>query len=402
MTWALKINGVSKRYPVRREQAYRTLRETLTDLARGRWSKAETDTFWALRDIELEFASDDVVGLLGHNGAGKSTLLKVLARITEPSDGSFRVRGRIGSLLEVGTGFHPELTGRENIYLNGVILGMRKAEIDRCLDEIVAFSEIGQFLDTPVKHYSSGMYTRLAFSVAAHLRTEVLLVDEVLAVGDAQFQRKCFDKMRLLASEGRCIVFVSHNMSALRQICRTGVWIDHGQVAAVGPINQVVDGYMARLLATDHRERIAESPSFELLAIDVSGPEGVVKTFDPVHIRCTFRAKRAVRDPGLYVGVQTLDGERMLGLDFKDFRNAEPIGAGETRVLGFDIESWPLMPGRYSVEVHLKDMADLCIELMPGSVSFETIETPVYGGRKLDHWFGRVGVKATATEDMRR
>lgn len=204
-----------------------------------------SDTTWALRDVSFDILPGEVVGIIGRNGAGKSTLLKILSRITEPTSGEVRLHGRVASLLEVGTGFHPELTGRENIFLNGTILGMRKAEIDSKFDEIVAFSEIEKFLDTPVKRYSSGMYVRLAFAVAAHLEPEILLVDEVLAVGDAEFQKKCLGKMGDVAKEGRTVLFVSHNLSAIKRLCRTGIYLDSGRIELQGPVENVLAAYQS-------------------------------------------------------------------------------------------------------------------------------------------------------------
>ncbi|MBC7243045.1 MAG: ABC transporter ATP-binding protein, partial [Anaerolineae bacterium] len=204
----------------------------------------QSDYIWALKDVSFEVKRGEVVGIIGRNGAGKSTLLKILSRITEPTEGRAYVYGRVGSLLEVGTGFHPELTGRENIYLNGAILGMRKVEIDRKFDEIVTFAEIEKFIDTPVKFYSSGMYVRLAFAVAAHLDPEILLVDEVLAVGDAAFQKKCLGKMGEVAGEGRTVLFVSHNMAAVESLCRRAFLLSQGQVANVGEVHSVVAEYL--------------------------------------------------------------------------------------------------------------------------------------------------------------
>ena len=234
--------------------ANHTLRDSVSSAVRSgmqmlkgpkRAKQREDHTFWALKDICFEVGRGEVIGVVGSNGAGKSTLLKILSRVVEPTEGIARLRGRVASLLEVGTGFHPELSGRENIYLNGAILGMKKAEIDRRFDEIVAFSEIEKFLDTPTKRYSSGMYVRLAFAVAAHLEPEILIVDEVLAVGDVAFQKKCLGKMHdVAASAGRTILFVSHNMSALSQLCERGILLEKGSVTMIGPIKEAVQRYL--------------------------------------------------------------------------------------------------------------------------------------------------------------
>jgi lipopolysaccharide transport system ATP-binding protein len=245
----IKVLGLGKRYRLGRVQGYRTLRESLTGWLsrplRRRATGPAPEEFWALRDVSFEVQPGEVLGIIGRNGAGKSTLLKVLSRITSPTEGFAELSGRVASLLEVGTGFHPELTGRENIFLNGAILGMSSAEIRRKFDEIVAFSEVEKFLDTPVKHYSSGMYTRLAFAVAAHLEPEILIVDEVLAVGDAQFQKKCMGKMGDVAREGRTVLFVSHNMPALANLCSRAILLTRGRVAADGPAQQIVNQYIS-------------------------------------------------------------------------------------------------------------------------------------------------------------
>ena len=252
---ALRTADLGKMYHIGGErQAYRTLRDTIAQTARRpieriRHPGAAThtsDEFWALKNIDLEVLRGEALGVIGRNGAGKSTLLKVLSRITEPTEGRVEVRGRVASLLEVGTGFHPELTGRENIQLNGAILGMKRAEIKSKFDEIVEFSEIGRFLETPVKRYSSGMYVRLAFAVAAHLEPEVLIVDEVLAVGDAGFQKKCLGKMEDVAGKGRTVLFVSHNMMAIRSLCTRAVELDAGRVVNSGESGKVVVDYLAR------------------------------------------------------------------------------------------------------------------------------------------------------------
>lgn len=251
MARVIEVDRVSKRYRLG-GVSYRTLRETLTSKPRWYGSKEEV---WALRDVSLAVEEGEVLGIIGRNAAGKTTLLRVVARITEPTSGVARTRGRIGTLFEVGTGFHPELTGRENIYLNGAILGMRRREIERKLDSIVAFAEIEPFLDTPVKRYSSGMQMRLAFAVAAHLQPEIMLVDEVLAVGDTAFQKKCLGKLGEVAGEGRTVLFVSHNLAAVESLCWRAIWLDGGGVVADGAARQVVSDYL-RSLETSRRERL--------------------------------------------------------------------------------------------------------------------------------------------------
>ena len=251
----VRVEGLSKSYRIGESRKKRTLREAIMATPAAPWRRVrklwtptpEVETFWALRDVSFEVRRGDVVGIIGRNGAGKSTLLKVLSRITEPTSGQAVIYGRVGSLLEVGTGFHSELTGRENIFLNGAILGMRRAEIQSKFDEIVAFAEIERFIDTPVKHYSSGMYLRLAFAVAAHLEPEILLVDEVLAVGDIMFQKKCLGKMEDVARTGRTVLFVSHNMGAMRSLCRTGLLLDGGRVVHAGEIGRCIEGYFTQI-----------------------------------------------------------------------------------------------------------------------------------------------------------
>lgn len=253
----IRVKDISKRYRIGvRPQSYHTLREALAGAISSplkrlrRNNAAEAEEMWALKDISFEVGAGEVVGIIGRNGAGKSTLLKILSRITEPTTGRVELYGRVGSLLEVGTGFHPELTGRENIYLNGSILGMRRQEIERKFDEIVAFAEIEKFLDTPVKRYSSGMYVRLAFAVAAHLEPEILIVDEVLAVGDASFQRKCLNKMQDVGQEGRTVLFVSHNMPAVTRLCQRVILLDEGKVLRDGLPHQIVSAYLNAGLGT--------------------------------------------------------------------------------------------------------------------------------------------------------
>lgn len=406
--------GLSKQYRIGQPDRYRTLRDVISESAAApfRWTfrgsvnsnrnraigdrqSAIGNAIWALDDVSFEIRRGDVVGIIGRNGAGKSTLLKILSRITKPTRGYADINGRIGSLLEVGTGFHPELTGRENIYLNGAILGMRKNEIDRKFDEIVAFAEVEQFIDTPVKRYSSGMYVRLAFAVAAHMDTEILLVDEVLAVGDAQFQKKCFSKITEIRHEGRTIVIVSHNLAAVRNICTHGLKIEKGRATHQGDINAVVDSYLSEGAEND-QDTSVETNSFVLEHLGVvSTTSPVIKTFEPCEIRVRFRSKVDIADPGLYVGLLTNELHRLSGLDYKDFASLPRLRAGESLEIGFRIESLPLLAGVYQVEIHLKDMAAHLIEFVPRHYSFEVVETPVYGSRRLDRWFGNTALTAT-------
>ena len=287
------MTGLGKKYQIgAKRERYQTLRSSISDAfiaplrrmrntLRGDASGASelNETIWALKDVSFDVQHGDVVGIIGRNGAGKSTLLKILSRITEPTAGCVDIYGRVGSLLEVGTGFHPELTGRENIYLNGAILGMTRAEIDRKFDEIVAFAEIEKFIDTPVKHYSSGMYLRLGFAVAAHLEPEILIVDEVLAVGDAAFQRKCMGKMSDVAGQGRTVLFVSHNMSAINNLCEKCVWLNQGEVMMQGPTKTVVASYLGQDVERqqhkvwEHDDAPGDA-SLRLYEISVSGETG--------------------------------------------------------------------------------------------------------------------------------
>jgi lipopolysaccharide transport system ATP-binding protein len=248
MATAITVDGLSKRYRIGQfRSAYGTLRDSLAGTARRlarRGGRGELRDIWALKDVSFEVEEGEVLGIVGRNGAGKSTLLKILTRITTPTEGTATIVGRVGSLLEVGTGFHPELTGRENVYVNGAVLGMKQREITRKFDEIVEFSGVEKFLDTPVKRYSSGMSVRLAFAVAAHLEPEILLVDEVLSVGDAEFQRRCLGRMEDLSESGRTVLFVSHNMQAVTQLCDRAIWLDNGRTVADGPSGEVVASYL--------------------------------------------------------------------------------------------------------------------------------------------------------------
>jgi lipopolysaccharide transport system ATP-binding protein len=313
-SFAIRTENLGKRYARgRRRDLSMSLRECLSSLPRQLISRIRTHavptvadvddgTFWALRHLDLKIAQGELVGLIGPNGAGKSTLLRVLSRITRPTEGRAWVRGRIRALLEVGTGFHPELTGRENIYLNGVILGMRKREIDRKFEEIVAFAEIRDFLDMPVKRYSTGMYVRLGFSVAAHLEPEILLVDEVLAVGDIRFQKRCLGKIESVTGEGRTVIFVSHNMQMIRRLCNRTIWIDHGRIRADGSTAEVVGAYLssASRLQSSSWFKVADHSVYrekvDILKVDLLDDEGEPLASLMVDQPFSFRVIFLVRD----------------------------------------------------------------------------------------------------------
>ncbi len=322
---AIDIRHISKRYRIgAQKEPYLSFREEvarwLSSAARRR--RAAAEEFWALRDVSFSVAPGEAVGIIGRNGAGKSTLLKILSRITPPTEGVITMRGRVGSLLEVGTGFHPELTGRENIYMNGAILGMGRREIASKFDEIVAFAEMEQFLDTPVKRYSSGMYVRLAFAVAAHLEPEILVVDEVLAVGDVAFQKKCLSKMGEVSQHGRTVLFVSHNMTAIQALCESGVLLDRGRVVARGSVSSVVEGYMRSLSASaavplaDRTDRKGDG-RVRLQAIGIDGGiDGLpVRSGDPLRIRIDYAAERPLTAVAFLIGIYDQYGRPIFFLD---------------------------------------------------------------------------------------
>src|SRR5271154_7020325 len=277
----IHVEGLGKRYRVGERERYFALRDVITRAFtapfRRNGARKPKDFLWALRDVSLDVKQGEVVGLIGRNGAGKTTLLKLLSRITQPTTGFAEIHGRIGSLLEVGTGFHPELTGRENTFLSGAILGMSRRDITRKFDEIVAFAELEKFIDTPVKHYSSGMYVRLAFAVAAHLEPEILLVDEVLAVGDINFQKKCLGKMGDVARAGRTVVLVSHQLNQIRRLCHRVVWVDDGQIRQDGPAHEVVSAYesaMARGESFNHSDHRGPATKARFLRWEIAKPAG--------------------------------------------------------------------------------------------------------------------------------
>ncbi|GAC1323349.1 MAG: ABC transporter ATP-binding protein [Chloroflexota bacterium] len=311
---AISVQGLGKRYRIGERERYRALRDTVADaikaplrrLREPRGPRAD-NTIWALKDVSVDVAAGEVLGVIGHNGAGKSTFLKILSRITEPTEGRAEVNGRVGSLLEVGTGFHPELTGRENIYLNGAILGMKRAEINRRFDEMVAFAEVERFIDTPVKRYSSGMYLRLAFAVAAHLEPEILLVDEVLAVGDAAFQRKCLGRMSDVAREGRTVLFVSHNLPSIEKLCQRVVVIDGGRVVMQGDPVECIAAYLGARTEPKPAVDLTAVPRLDprltpvFTSLDLQDGQGnpvsTVGCGEPLEFRVGYAAERDIMNP---------------------------------------------------------------------------------------------------------
>jgi lipopolysaccharide transport system ATP-binding protein len=416
---AIRCEGLGKRYRIGERERYTALRDVIMDGVTSPFRKLrstfsrnghsngngngppdsqceirnpQSDLFWALKDVSFEVKRGEVVGIIGRNGAGKSTLLKILSRITAPTEGQVEVKGRVGSLLEVGTGFHPELTGRENIYLNGAILGMKRTEINRKFDEIVAFAEIEKFIDTPVKRYSSGMYVRLAFAVAAHLEPEILLVDEVLAVGDAQFQKKCLGKMDDVAKEGRTVLFVSHNMVAVQNLCSKGLLLVEGSVAQLGSADEAVRDYLRESgevndRSIERRKDRKGSGALRFIGITLrnclgeatnvvcSGSEAILE----LHINAIRERLRAVC---ISVGIDNEFGYRVVNLatnlSGKDFEEL-PMA-----VQGFQlrIPRLGLTPARYSLTLFASANGEVC-DWLVNAGSFDVAGGDYYGTGNL-------------------
>jgi lipopolysaccharide transport system ATP-binding protein len=374
MSPAITVDKLSKCYRLTGspKQGYKTLRESVTDLAAKPFKRllgagkeaaaGGVDEFWALRDVSFEVKPGEVIGVVGRNGAGKSTLLKIISRITPPTKGRIEMRGRVGSLLEVGTGFHPELTGRENIFLNGAILGMTRHEIRRRFDEIVAFAEVERFLDTPVKRYSSGMYTRLAFAVASHLEPEIMIVDEVLAVGDAQFQKKCLGRMGEVSREGRTVLFVSHNMSAIKSLCTRALLVDAGRIALDGATDEVVNRYleagtgMGRTgiipdSAPRYSDRNDEARVRRVRLTDLDGNDVNQLYFgQPFRVGLTLDVMKRFDDAHIEISVSTPDGTHVTYSTNTDGgREGAVLAPGRHEVWAeFDIT---LLPRDYAIDV---------------------------------------------------
>lgn len=372
---AIRVENLSKRYRLGTgTEQYDTLRDTIAAAAKAPFRRfmrlsgsrgSDKETLWALNDVSFEVQEGEVLGIIGRNGAGKSTLLKILSRITRPTSGRAEIFGRVGSLLEVGTGFHPELTGRENIYLNGAVLGMRKTEIDRQFDSIIDFAGIEQFLDTPVKRYSSGMFVRLAFAVAAHLDTEILLVDEVLAVGDMGFQKKCLGKMSEVTQQGRTVLFVSHNMGAIRKLCRTVLFIDSGTVAYKGDTEKGVEGYIGtfsgqvsgQALVVVNRSMFSSSKGdritgFEIVGIN-SQPLEYIRTGDPVVFRIHYEIDHMLRNPNIRLQILSENRIELLRLSTAVISGIHvPAVMGKARA-ELTLQRFPFTAGNYLLDLAL-------------------------------------------------
>jgi lipopolysaccharide transport system ATP-binding protein len=387
--FAIRVERLGKQYRIGKRERYRTLRDTLTDTVTAPFRRLRErksangdvgpETIWALKDLSFEIPRGEVVGIIGRNGAGKSTLLKVLSRITEPTEGSAEIHGRVGSLLEVGTGFHPELTGRENVYLNGAILGMHKAEIAKKFDEIVAFAEIEKFIDTPVKHYSSGMYMRLAFAVAAHLDTDILIVDEVLAVGDAEFQKKCLGKMGDISKGGRTVLFVSHNLSAVRSLCGNGILLENGELRRQGPVTQLIGEYTYGLAMRNgsgkHSHALGPTLRLGRLEIDPSP----VTSGEPLSLTIQLVPHSATSVKEIALLLYSEYGERIAVLDLRQHGLRNLILHAAPFDFQVHIPHLPLVEGKYrlgfyiATNDHADDYLDVAVLTVRGAESHNGI-----------------------------
>lgn len=397
----IRAEKVSKQYQLGGPAAaYSTFREAIMQMAkrplRSFSRNGHAEKLWALKDVTFEIAPGEVVGIIGRNGAGKSTLLKILSRITEPTSGRVELFGRIASLLEVGTGFHPELTGRENIFLNGSILGMTRKEIEAKFDEIVEFAEVERFIDTPVKRYSSGMYVRLAFAVAAHLEPEILLVDEVLAVGDHAFQQKCLSKMQDVSIHGRTVLFVSHNMGAISRLCQRCILLDQGRVAASGDTAAIVQTYMTSGLMERAEFTQRENPrkAMNLLRIALVDSKGEVRSDVPYDAQLNFELEYEVNQSvtGTSVGIALFTADGTCAFASADFdSHPELLGTREPGRFRTVVEIPPcwLNTGRYTVTVYVANASSGVVYDQVEAIVFSVVDTGTPGSR---HGVERKGV----------
>ena len=397
----IRVQGLGKQYQIGGPApAYSTLREAIMDLARkpvrALRNNGSVSSIWAVKDLDFEIAPGEIVGIIGRNGAGKSTLLKILSRITEPTLGRVELYGRVASLLEVGTGFHPELTGRENIFLNGSILGMTRREIEQKFDEIVAFSEVEKFLDTPVKRYSSGMYVRLAFAVAAHLQPEILVVDEVLAVGDYAFQQKCLNKMQDVSTGGRTVLFVSHNMGAISRLCQRCIVLEQGRVVASGPTAEAVQTYMTSGLMerAEYTQDQSAGKAMNLRRIALVDECGAVRSEVPYNAKLRFVLEYEVNQnvTGASVGIALFTVDGTCALATADFdSHTELLGIREPGRYHTFVEMPPcwLNTGRYTVTIYIANAMSGVVYDQVDAIVFSIVDTGTPGSR---HGVARKGV----------
>jgi len=418
---AIRCEGLSKQYRIGERESYKALRDVIADTAAAPLRRLRTaldrrrttgdrassngdalsasdfpvghpssvacqslnGSIWALDEVSFEVKHGEVVGIIGRNGAGKSTLLKILSRITKPTKGLAEIHGRVGSLLEVGTGFHPELTGRENIYLNAAILGMRKAEVDKKFEEIVSFAEVEKFIDTPVKRYSSGMYVRLAFAVAAHLEPEILVIDEVLAVGDAAFQKKCLGKIGEVARGGRTVLFVSHNMGAVRQLCSSVMWLDLGKVKAHGGSPDMVDLYL-RTTLDQHGSSMELSAlpragglgeRLRILSVEFNNGTPVLHG-ESLSVTIRYKTMAGVNDVGFGFGFSSLEGIRVMSVDSDLVEPQRDLENGFTGLVEAIIPELQLQPGKYSFDIGARSGNNNGLDYLKGCTQIEILPGP--------------------------
>lgn len=394
----IKVQGLGKRYIISHEVAerYTALRDVIVRrtkrLMKGNDQQGAKEEFWALKDVSFEIKPGEAVGVIGRNGAGKSTLLKILSRITEPTNGRIEINGRIASLLEVGTGFHPELTGRENIFLNGAILGMSRTEIKRKFDEIVDFSGVEKFLDTPVKRYSSGMFVRLAFAVAAHLEPEILVVDEVLAVGDAEFQKKCLGKMDEVArNQGRTVLFVSHNLAAIQQLCSHSIWLQNGTLKEISQTATVIEKYLQIQKGGKDFTR-AEDKEIYVSGFKVYGKDnGIVLPGSPCVFEISITAQKDYSALHFGIGINDRLGTRIFTLFTRYNGESVDIRKGVNKVF-CEIGPLPLKPDLYDVHIYAGNEFE-AYDYVGGGVEFEVQPSPFFEHLMPDSSQGSVMLK---------
>jgi lipopolysaccharide transport system ATP-binding protein len=402
--FAIRVENLSKLYKISHLANQRTVRDAVHHGIRLIWrrlrwnSRSKREEFWALRDLNFEIKRGEVVGIIGRNGAGKSTLLKVLSRITEATTGRITLRGRVSSLLEVGTGFHPELSGRDNIFLNGAIHGLTRAEIDEKFDRIVEFAEVTRFLDTPVKRYSSGMYVRLAFAVAAHLEPDILIVDEVLAVGDATFQKKCLGKIQEVSSEeGRTVLFVSHNLSSVRQLCSRAILLEQGRLTFDGLPGAAIAAYTQRDKTKSDYKHIAGDGGARITAITMpseGGADAIASVFGEMRIEIQYEAKPTAGSMEFFILIYADDGE-CIAASFQTDSGTRIVAGAESRRVSVTFKN-PFAPGRYMVSAGIFDAYRQFHDWVEFAESFE-VASGFADGRAFDQRLGRISLEAKWT-----